>query len=50
VPEHNDVVPDDFSAALQLMAHCVEFQDPMNGIRRRFNQRMHAGRLIDHGE
>jgi tRNA pseudouridine32 synthase / 23S rRNA pseudouridine746 synthase len=31
-----DVAPDDFSRPLQLLAECLEFEDPVTGIRRRF--------------
>jgi len=31
-----DVTPDDFSAPLQLVAHRLEFDDPITGRRRSF--------------
>jgi tRNA pseudouridine32 synthase/23S rRNA pseudouridine746 synthase len=38
-PEVIDVAPDDFSAPLQLLAHSLEFDDPISGISRRFVSR-----------
>jgi tRNA pseudouridine32 synthase/23S rRNA pseudouridine746 synthase len=35
-PEVVDVAPDDFSRALQLLAHSLEFVDPVSGVRRSF--------------
>lgn len=35
-PEIVDVAPDDFSTPLQLLAHTLEFQDPVTGRARRF--------------
>jgi tRNA pseudouridine32 synthase / 23S rRNA pseudouridine746 synthase len=35
-PVVKDVAPDDFSAPLQLLAHTLEFDDPVTGERRRF--------------
>jgi tRNA pseudouridine32 synthase/23S rRNA pseudouridine746 synthase len=35
-PEVVDVAPDDFSAPLQLLAHSLEFTDPMSGHQREF--------------
>jgi tRNA pseudouridine32 synthase/23S rRNA pseudouridine746 synthase len=35
-PEVIDVPPDDFSQPLQLLAHAIEFDDPMTGLRRKF--------------
>jgi tRNA pseudouridine32 synthase/23S rRNA pseudouridine746 synthase len=31
-----DVQADDFSVPLQLLAHSIEFNDPVSGARRRF--------------
>ncbi len=38
-PDIIDVAVDDFSAPLQLLAHSVEFDDPLTGARRRFVSR-----------
>ena len=38
-PNIIDVAVDDFSAPLQLLAHSVEFDDPLTGARRRFVSR-----------
>jgi tRNA pseudouridine32 synthase/23S rRNA pseudouridine746 synthase len=35
-PEVVDVAPEDFSAPLQLLAHSIEFDDPLTGERHRF--------------
>jgi tRNA pseudouridine32 synthase/23S rRNA pseudouridine746 synthase len=35
-PEIKDVAPDDFSTPLELVAHSLEFDDPLTGQRRRF--------------
>lgn len=35
-PDVVDVAPDDFAAPLQLLAHSIEFDDPVTGRRRRF--------------
>ncbi|BBY17319.1 pseudouridine synthase [Mycolicibacterium litorale] len=35
-PDIVDVAPDDFSRPLQLLAHSVEFDDPLTGARHRF--------------
>jgi tRNA pseudouridine32 synthase/23S rRNA pseudouridine746 synthase len=35
-PDVVDVAPDDFSAPLQLLAHSIEFDDPLTGEHRRF--------------
>ncbi|MBI5340370.1 MAG: pseudouridine synthase [Mycolicibacterium rufum] len=35
-PDIIDVAPDDFSTPLQLLAHSLEFDDPLTGVRRRF--------------
>ena len=35
-PDVVDVAADDFSTPLQLLAHCIEFDDPVCGARRRF--------------
>ncbi|MGV0834326.1 pseudouridine synthase [Mycolicibacterium thermoresistibile] len=44
-PEIIDVAPDDFSRPLQLLAHSLEFDDPLTGRPRRFvSTRMLAGR------
>jgi tRNA pseudouridine32 synthase / 23S rRNA pseudouridine746 synthase len=42
-PDIVDVAPDDFSAPLQLLAHCLEFDDPVSGERRRFVSRYRLG-------
>ncbi len=38
-PNVVDIAPDDFSAPLQLLAHSLEFEDPISGIRCRFVSR-----------
>jgi tRNA pseudouridine32 synthase/23S rRNA pseudouridine746 synthase len=38
-PKVIDVAPDDFSAPLQLLAHSLEFDDPISGMSRRFVSR-----------
>ncbi|MBO0866780.1 MAG: pseudouridine synthase [Mycobacterium sp.] len=38
-PNVVDVAPDDFSTPLQLLAHALEFDDPISGERRRFVSR-----------
>jgi tRNA pseudouridine32 synthase/23S rRNA pseudouridine746 synthase len=38
-PNIVDVAPDDFSTPLQLLAHSLEFDDPVSGRRRRFVSR-----------
>jgi tRNA pseudouridine32 synthase/23S rRNA pseudouridine746 synthase len=38
-PEVIDVPPDDFSRPLQLLAHAIEFDDPVTGRRRKFASR-----------
>jgi tRNA pseudouridine32 synthase / 23S rRNA pseudouridine746 synthase len=38
-PNMVDVAPDDFSRPLQLLAHSLEFTDPVNGHRREFTSR-----------
>jgi tRNA pseudouridine32 synthase/23S rRNA pseudouridine746 synthase len=35
-PDVVDVAPDDFSTPLHLLAHSMEFDDPVGGVRRRF--------------
>jgi len=35
-PEVVDVAPDDFSRPLQLLAHRLEFDDPVTGVHRSF--------------
>jgi tRNA pseudouridine32 synthase / 23S rRNA pseudouridine746 synthase len=35
-PKVIDVAPDDFSRPLQLLAHSIEFDDPVSARRRRF--------------
>jgi tRNA pseudouridine32 synthase/23S rRNA pseudouridine746 synthase len=35
-PNVIDVAPDDFSEPLQLIAHSLEFDDPISGVRRSF--------------
>ena len=35
-PDVVDVAADDFSTPLQLLAQCIEFDDPVCGARRRF--------------
>jgi tRNA pseudouridine32 synthase/23S rRNA pseudouridine746 synthase len=35
-PDILDVAPDDFSTPLQLLAHCIAFDDPLTGERREF--------------
>jgi tRNA pseudouridine32 synthase/23S rRNA pseudouridine746 synthase len=35
-PDVIDVAADDFSTPLQLLAHDLEFDDPLSGTRRRF--------------
>ena len=35
-PEIIDVRPDDFSEPLRLLAHSIEFEDPISGCLRRF--------------
>jgi tRNA pseudouridine32 synthase / 23S rRNA pseudouridine746 synthase len=35
-PNVIDVAPDDFSQPLQLLAHSLEFEDPLSGRRREF--------------
>jgi tRNA pseudouridine32 synthase / 23S rRNA pseudouridine746 synthase len=42
-PNVIDVSPDDFSAPLQLLAHTLEFDDPINGSPRRFISRRRLG-------
>ncbi len=42
-PNIVDVAPDDFSTPLQLPAHCLEFDDPVTGERRRFVSRYRLG-------
>jgi tRNA pseudouridine32 synthase / 23S rRNA pseudouridine746 synthase len=38
-PNVIDVAADDFSTPLQLLAHSIEFDDPLTGVRRRFVSR-----------
>jgi tRNA pseudouridine32 synthase/23S rRNA pseudouridine746 synthase len=38
-PDVIEVAPDDFSRPLRLLAHSLEFEDPMSGIRRKFVSR-----------
>ena len=38
-PDVIDVAPDDFSAPLRLLAHRIEFDDPLTGFRREFVSR-----------
>jgi tRNA pseudouridine32 synthase / 23S rRNA pseudouridine746 synthase len=38
-PEVIDVAPDDFSTPLRLLAHCLDFDDPITGRRQRFVSR-----------
>ena len=38
-PQVLDVAPDDFSRPLALLAHAVEFDDPVTGDRRRVPER-----------
>jgi tRNA pseudouridine32 synthase / 23S rRNA pseudouridine746 synthase len=38
-PNVIDVPADDFSTPLQLLAHSIEFDDPVTGVRRRFVSR-----------
>jgi tRNA pseudouridine32 synthase/23S rRNA pseudouridine746 synthase len=38
-PNEVDVAPDDFSTPLQLLAHSLEFEDPVNGHQREFVSR-----------
>ena len=38
-PQVIDVAPDDFTAPLRLLAHCLEFDDPVHGGPRRFVSR-----------
>jgi tRNA pseudouridine32 synthase/23S rRNA pseudouridine746 synthase len=38
-PRVVDVAPDDFSTPLQLLAHSLEFEDPVNGHQREFVSR-----------
>jgi len=38
-PNIIDVAPDDFSTPLQLLAHAIEFDDPLVGTLRRFVSR-----------
>ena len=35
-PNVIEVAPDDFSQPLQLLAHSLEFEDPLSGRRREF--------------
>lgn len=42
-PEVVDVAPDDFSTPLQLLAHTLEFEDPVTGRRRRFESARRLG-------
>ncbi len=35
-PDVIDVAPDDFSSPLHLLAHSLDFDDPVDGVRRRF--------------
>jgi tRNA pseudouridine32 synthase/23S rRNA pseudouridine746 synthase len=42
-PSVIDVAPDDFSRPLQLLAHSIEFDDPIRGCHRRFV----SGRRLD---
>ena len=42
-PNVIDVAPDDFSGPLQLLAHRIEFDDPVNGARRVFT----SGRTLE---
>lgn len=42
-PSVIDVAPDDFSAPLQLLAHSLEFDDPLSGAPRRFVSRYRLG-------
>ncbi len=35
-PNVIDIAADDFSTPLQLLAHSLEFEDPLTGARRRF--------------
>jgi tRNA pseudouridine32 synthase/23S rRNA pseudouridine746 synthase len=46
-PDMVDVAPDDFSRPLQLLAHILEFKDPVSGRRREFVSRrtLSAGKL-----
>jgi tRNA pseudouridine32 synthase/23S rRNA pseudouridine746 synthase len=41
-PEVRDVAADDFTRPLQLLAHSIEFDDPLAGCRRRFVSRRSA--------
>ena len=43
-PDIIDVAPDDFSTPLQLLAHTLEFDDPLSGARRCFVSRRTVGR------
>jgi tRNA pseudouridine32 synthase / 23S rRNA pseudouridine746 synthase len=38
-PNVIDVAPDDFSTPLRLLAQCIEFDDPLTGVRREFVSR-----------
>jgi tRNA pseudouridine32 synthase/23S rRNA pseudouridine746 synthase len=38
-PDVIDVAPDDFSTPLRLLAHRIEFDDPLTGVRREFVSR-----------
>ncbi|MDH6280737.1 tRNA pseudouridine32 synthase/23S rRNA pseudouridine746 synthase [Prescottella agglutinans] len=38
-PRFYDVAPDDYSTPLQLLARSIEFDDPLTGVRRRFESR-----------
>lgn len=42
-PNVVEVAPDDFSAPLQLLAHTLQFDDPISGIGRRFVSRYRSG-------
>jgi tRNA pseudouridine32 synthase / 23S rRNA pseudouridine746 synthase len=49
-PDVVDVGPDDFSAPLQLLAHGLEFDDAITGVRRRFTSGRTLQEVIDDGE
>lgn len=42
-PKVVEVAPDDFSSPLQLLAHTLEFDDPISGVRRQFVSRYRPG-------
>jgi tRNA pseudouridine32 synthase/23S rRNA pseudouridine746 synthase len=48
-PKAIDVAPEDFSTPLQLLAHSLEFDDPVSGERRRFVSRRTIGLAPDAG-